>query len=113
MDVCLLPNSARRGVGVKSKGEGTRPLLPQHARHCPVLEAGSAMGFMVYAPLDPRESFYVEYAGDGQYKFVYYVQSPEGKPTPVFMLTLSLPIGGIGMMKEEVQFMGTPVVTRD
>jgi hypothetical protein len=113
MEVRTFPNSRRPGVGLKPKREGTRPLLPQHARHCPVLEAGSAMGFMVYAPLDARESFYVEYAGDGVYKFVYYMQSPTNKPTPVFLVTLSLPLGGIGMVKEDVQFMGTPVVTRE
>ena len=43
MDVRLIPNSRRPGAGLKPKREGTRPLLPQHARHCPVLEAGSAL----------------------------------------------------------------------
>jgi hypothetical protein len=71
------------------------------------------MGFMVYAALDPRESFYVEYAGDGQYKFAYYLQSPTGKPTPVFLATMTMSLGGIGMLKEDVQFVGTPVLTRD
>src|SRR5436305_2100311 len=113
MNVRLIPNSRRPGAGMKPKREGTRPLLPQHARHCPVLEAGSAMGFMVYAALDPRESFYVEYAGDGQYKFAYYLQSPTGKPTPVFLATMTMSLGGIGMLKEDVQFVGTPVLTRD
>jgi hypothetical protein len=113
MEVRTFPNTRRPGIGLKPKREATRPLLPQHARHCPVLEAGSAMGFMVYAALDPRESFYVEYAGDGVYKFAYYLQSPNGKPTPVFLVTMTMSLGGIGMLKEDVQFMGTPVLTRD
>jgi hypothetical protein len=113
MEVLTFPNLRRPGMGLKPKREGTRPLLPQHARHCPVLEAGSAMGFMVFAPLDPRESMYVEYVGDGQYTFVYYLQAPDGKSTPVFRTTLTMSVGGIGMLKEDVQFMGTPVLTKE
>ena len=36
-------------------------------KNCPVLEAGSALGFMVYAPLEPKESLYIEYEGEGRY----------------------------------------------
>src|SRR3977135_729608 len=113
MDVCLLPNSRRPGVGLKPKREGTRPLLPQHARHCPVLEAGSALGFMVYAPLEPKESLYLEYEGDGRYKFVYYLQTQDGQRTPIFQVTMSLSVGGVGMVKEEVTFVGAPMLSRD
>src|SRR6195256_506453 len=113
MDVCLLPNSRRPGVGLKPKREGTRPLLPQHARHCPVLEAGSAMGFMVFAPLEPKESLYLEYEGEGRYKFVYYLKTQDGKPTPIFQITMSLSMGGVGMVKEEVTFVGPPLLSRE
>src|SRR3954466_14773415 len=113
MDVCLLPNSRRPGTGMKPKREGTRPLLPQHARHCPVLEAGSAMGFMVYAPLEPKESLYLEYEGEGRYKFVYYLKTQDGKPTPIFQITMSLSMGGVGMVKEEVTFVGAPLLSRE
>lgn len=88
-------------------------MLPQHSRHCPVLEAGSAAGFMVYAPLEPQESFHVSYEGDGAYKFVYYVQMKDGKTTPIFAVTLTLPLGGIGVLKEEVQVLSPAAVTRD
>jgi len=98
---------------MKPKREGTRPLLPQHARHCPVLEAGSAMGFMVYAPLEPKESLYLEYEGEGRYKFVYYLKTQDGKPTPIFQITMSLSMGGIGMVKEEVTFIGAPLLSRE
>jgi hypothetical protein len=88
-------------------------MLPQHARHCPVLEAGSAAGFMVYAPLEPKESIHVSYEGDGVYKFSYYVQLQDGKTTPIFSVTLALPLGGVGMMKEDVQILSAASVTRE
>src|ERR1044071_2014735 len=102
MEVRLFPNSTRPGVGMRPRREGTRPLLPQHARHCPVLEAGSSLGFMVYPPLEPKEALYIEYEGEGRYKSVYYLQTQSGKPAPIFQVTMALPVGGIGMMREEV-----------
>ena len=113
MEVTLFPNSRRPGVGLKPRREPQRPLLPQHARHCPVLEAGSAAGHMVYAPLDPRESYYTEYEGDGRYKFVYYVRAPDGKPAPMFAVTMILSLGGVGMMKEDVQIMNAQGISRE
>lgn len=93
--------------------EASRPLLPQHARHCPVLEAGSSLGFMVYAPLEPKESLYIEHEGEGRYKFVYYLQTQDGKRTPIFQVTMSLSVGGVGMMREEVTFVGAPMLSRE
>jgi hypothetical protein len=113
VEVRLFPNSRRSGVGLAPRREASRPLLPQHARHCPVLEAGSALGFMVYAPLEPRESVYVEYEGDGKYRFVYYLQTQDGKRTPLFQITMSMSTSGVGMMKEEVTFVGAPMLSRD
>jgi hypothetical protein len=113
MEVRLYPNPRRPGIGLRPKREATRPLLPQHARHCPVLEAGSALGFMVYPSLDPRESASIEYEGDGRYRFAYYVQAPNGQPAPIFAVTMTLPVGSIGMMKEDVQFVGAPMLSRD
>src|SRR4051812_4306782 len=113
MEVLWYPNSRRPGVGLPPRREASRPLLPLHARHCPVLEAGSALGFMTYAPLEPHESVYVEYEGDGRYKFVYYLQAENGAPTPLFQVAMRLPIGGVGLMKEEVTFVGDPVLSRE
>lgn len=113
MEVRLFSNSRRPGVGMAPRREGSRPLLPQHARHCPVLEAGSALGFMVYASLEPKESLYVEFEGDGRYRFVYYLQTQDGKRSPIFQVTMSLSVGGIGMMKEEVTFVGAPMLSRE
>jgi hypothetical protein len=105
MEVRLFPNSIRPGVGWKPRSEGQRPLLPQHARHCPVLEAGSALGFLVYPALEPNESFHIEYQGEGRYQFIYCLSSPAGEWTPIFSVTIVLPIGSIGLMKQEVNFM--------
>jgi hypothetical protein len=105
MEVRLFPNFARPGVGMKPSRESSRPLLPQHSRHCPVLEAGSALGYLVYPALKQNESFHIEYQGDGRYRIVYFLSTKKGQLQPVFALTLTLPMGSIGMMKEEVQFM--------
>jgi hypothetical protein len=114
MEVRLFPNSVRPGVGVKPRRESQRPLLPQHARHCPVLEAGSALGFLVYPPLDQNESFHIEYQGDGRYQFIYCLSTPGGKWEAMFSVAVTLPVGGIGMIKEEVAFMsGKPPISRE
>jgi len=104
MEVHLFPNSARPGIGLKPRCESQRPLLPQHARHCPVLEAGSALGYLVYPALEPNESFHIEFLGEGRYQLVYFVSTPAGKWEPIFSVTFVLPIGGVGMTKEEVAF---------
>ena len=104
MEVRLFPNSARPGVGQKPRRESQRPLLPQHARQCPVLEAGSAAGFLVFPPLEPYESYYMGYEGDGRYQFIYYLTPPDGSPQAMFTITISMPIGSIGAMREDVEF---------
>lgn len=104
MEVRTFPNAIRPGIGMTPRQEGQRPLLPQHARHCPVLEAGSALGYLVYPALARNESFHVEYQGEGQYQLTYFISGPSGRWEPVFSLALTLPIGGIGMMKEQVTF---------
>ena len=113
MEVRTFPNTRRPGTGLPPKRESSRPLLPQHARHCPVLEAGSMLGFMVYAPLESKESLFVEFEGDGRYRFVYYLLTSDGKRTPIFQVTMALSVGGIGMMKEEVTFVGAPMLSRE
>jgi hypothetical protein len=104
MEVKLFPNPRRPGFGVRPKREGQRPLLPQHARHCPVLEAGSAAGFMVYPPLAEHELFQISFEGEGRYQFDYSVNATGRKWEPVFSITYQLAVGGIGARKEEVKF---------
>ncbi|HEV3057670.1 MAG TPA: hypothetical protein VGY48_05450 [Vicinamibacterales bacterium] len=114
MEVRLFPNSRRPGVGLKPRRESQRPLLPQHARHCPVLEAGSALGFLVYPPLEPHESFNIEFQGEGRYQFSYFLKTPQGKWQGLFALTIGLPVGSMGMIKEEVEFLvPDPPISRE
>jgi len=104
MEVRLFPNSARPGVGLKPRREAQRPLLPQHARQCPVLEAGNTAGFLVFPPLEPFESYYISYEGDGRYQFVYYLAPPKGDPQAMFTVDVVMPVGSIGVLREEVTF---------
>jgi len=104
MEVRTYPNSRRPGVGLKPRHESHRPFLPQHARHCPVLEAGSALGYLVYPPLEPNESYHLEFQGEGRYQFTYFMSAPSGRWDQIFTLTISMPVGSIGMLKEEASF---------
>ena len=114
MEVRLYSNSSRPGVGLKPKREAQRPHLPQHARHCPVLEAGSALGYLVYPALEPFESFHVEYSGEGRYQFTYYIRNLAKQWDPVFVVALTLPVGSNGQIKEEIRFMEKkPPITRE
>jgi hypothetical protein len=104
MDVTIYPNQARPGVGLRPKSESQRPLLPQHSRHCPVLEAGSSLGFLVYPPLEKHEAYFVEYNGEGIYDFKYFLANPQGKWEPLFAVRWQLPVGSIGKINTEVAF---------
>jgi hypothetical protein len=98
---------------MRPRRENKRPLLPQHARHCPVLEAGNALGFLVYPPLEPNESYYVDYQGDGRYRFVYYL-TISGKLEPIFGVEVISPVGGAGLFREEVTFLTpAPLISRE
>ena len=103
MKVQIYSNFSRPDVGLKPKRESQRPLLPQHARHCPVLEAGSALGFLAHPPLQSHEAFHVEYGGDGRYDFRYFMSTPAGGWGPVFSVTWTLPMGSIGVMSQDVR----------
>jgi hypothetical protein len=103
MEVRLFPNPLRPGIGQRPRREAQRPLLPQHARHCPVLEAGSTAGFLVHPPLAEKESFQIGYEGEGRYVFVYSVNTKGKKWERVFTVTYVLPVGGIGATKREIK----------
>ena len=111
MEVRLFPNFTRPGVGLKPRRESQRPLLPQHARHCPVLEAGSAVGYMCYPPLEPHESYHIEYLGDGKFRFIFYAKNAAGKMDALFAVNMQMPTGSSGMIREEVTFLTKPAVT--
>ena len=96
MDVILFPNPRRPGFGLRPKIEAQRPLLPQHARLCPVLEAGSALGALVYPSLAENEQIQIGYEGEGVYQFGYAVNPTGKKWEQVFTITYRLAVGGIG-----------------
>jgi hypothetical protein len=102
VEIRLFPNSRRPGIGARPHREAQRPHLPQHSRHCPVLEAGSALGYLVHPPLAEGESYTVEYQGEGRYRFAYSV-NPKGEGwKTVFTIVFQLPVGGTGARREEI-----------
>lgn len=105
MEVRLFPNTRRPGIGMRPRRESQRPLLPQHARHCPVLEAGSAAGFLVHPPLERHESFHVGFEGEGRYRFVYSVNPSGSRWEPIFSIAFQMPVGGVGGIREDVAMM--------
>jgi hypothetical protein len=114
MDVRLFPNRRRPGVGLKPRREPQRPLLPQHARNCPVLEAGSALGFLVYPPLEPHESFSIGYEGEGRYRSAYYLRPPAGDWEAIFSVAVTFPVGGVGKFRRDVSFRpGVPGMSQE
>lgn len=108
MDVRLFPNSRRPGIGVRPRREAQRPLLPQHARHCPVLEAGSGLGYLVHPPLGEGESYTVDYQGEGRYRFAYSVKTSPTEWKPLFTVNYQLGVGGTGSRREDVTLMIEP-----
>jgi hypothetical protein len=105
MEVRVFPNSRRPGIGSRPRRESQRPLLPQHSRHCPVLEAGSATGFLVHPPLNENESFQIGYEGEGRYRFAYSVNPGGARWETIFTVAIQLPVGSIGAAREEVTMM--------
>jgi hypothetical protein len=93
VEVTVLPNRFRPGIGPPPARVAQRPWLPQHARHCPVLEAGSALGYLVYPPLRLDEAYQILYA-DSKYHLTYFRERKPGQWEDVFRLTFSLAVGG-------------------
>jgi hypothetical protein len=92
-EIIVLPNRFRPGIGLPPARVSQRPWLPQHARHCPVLEAGSALGCLVYAPLRLDEALQILYA-HAKYQITYCRERKPGQWDDVFQLTFSLANGG-------------------
>jgi hypothetical protein len=93
VEVTILPNRFRPGIGLPPARVAQRPWLPQHARLCPVLEAGSALGYLVYPPLRLDEAFQVLYV-DTKYQVTYFRERKPGQWADLFRLTFSLAVGG-------------------
>jgi hypothetical protein len=69
---------------------------------------------LVYPPLEPHESFYAGYEGEGRYRFGYYVKPHGGKWEAIFSVAVVFPVGGVGKYRQEVTFMpGAPTTSRE
>src|SRR3954453_12679808 len=101
VDVTVLPNRFRPGVGLPPARVAQRPWLPQHSRLCPVLEAGSALGCLVYPPLRIDEAYQLVYA-DTKYHFTYFRERNPGQWEENFRVTFSLALGGGGTYSMEL-----------
>jgi hypothetical protein len=86
---------------MRPRREAQRPHLPQHARHCPVLEAGSTLGFLVHPPLGEHESYQVAFEGEGRYRLDYAVNATGARWERIFTVTFALPAGGFGAASED------------
>jgi hypothetical protein len=104
--VTTLSNQRRPGVGRQPTSAARRPWLPQHARLCPVLEAGSALGCLVYPPLEDNESYQVRYLPDNTFRFSFYVNDPNGAPDLVFA-TVTTPSAGGGLLADDLVYRDT------
>jgi hypothetical protein len=93
MEVTVLPNRFRPGVGLPPARVAQRPWLPQHARLCPVLEAGNALGYLVYPPLRMDEALQIRYA-NAKFEVTYFRERKPGQWEDVFEMTFGLAMGG-------------------
>lgn len=79
-------------------------MLPQHARMCGPLEAGSSLGYLVYPPLADHESFQIRRRSHGALEFAFFGGEPIA-PIHLFTLHYSLPAGGVGVWSEDVAYL--------
>lgn len=102
--ITALPNQRRPEAGRPPSCEARRPWLPQHARLCPVLEAGSALGFLVYAPLKDSESYQVRYLPGNTFRFSFFVNDTNGTPDLAFVIVTTPSAGGGGLMADDLVY---------
>lgn len=103
-EVTALPNQRRPRAGRMPVAEARRPWLPQHARLCPVLEAGSALGYLVYPPLEDTESYQVRYLPGNVFRFSFYVNDSQGGAKLVFAIATTPSAGGGGLLADDLVY---------
>ena len=102
MKATMIPNPFRPGVGLRPRSTASRPLLSQHARHCPVLEAGSALGYLIYPALLDTETFEVSRPSPTQYRITLY-EGPKGASAqPVFSALYAVVPGATSARAEDI-----------
>jgi len=104
MEITILPNQRRAGVGRPPARENRRAWLPQQARFCPVLEDGSRLGFLVYPPLEDPEVLQVRRIREETMRFSFAVTNSDGTTRPRWVIDMSASAGGGGLDAHELRF---------
>ena len=105
LEVTVIPGQFRPGVGRPPRREGRRPMLPQHARMCGPLEAGSSLGYLVYPALHDHESFQIRRTSPGELIFSFFGGDAARPAAHFFTLRYSIPANGIGVWSEDLAFL--------
>lgn len=110
MDVIILPNQRRPGVGRPPAAENRRAALPQQARFCPVVEDASRSGYLVYPPLMPEETLQVRYLEPGKMRVaVHRTPSGTSAPQPVWVIDITFSGGTGGVDAHDVVYLDESV----
>lgn len=104
LEITILPNQRRPECGHRPVSEARRPWLPQHSRLCPVLEAGSSLGYLVFPPLADGESYQVRYLTGNTYRFSFFVADEQGQPGLVFAMQSTPSAGGAGLLADDLLY---------
>jgi hypothetical protein len=104
MQIRILPNQRRPGVGRRPVPENRRAWLPQQARFCPVLEDASRLGFLVYPPLEDREVFQVRRLREETLRFTFAISAEDGTTRPQWVLDVTSSAGGGGLDAHDLRF---------
>jgi hypothetical protein len=104
MDVTLIPNQRRPGVGRRPVAENRRAWLPQQARFCPVVEDASRAGFLVFPALHDHEVFQARRLRADQLRFTFAVTDQDGDTRPLWSMDLTMAAGSGGLDTYDVRF---------
>lgn len=105
MEVLILPNQRRPGIGRVPARENRRTWLPQQARFCPVLEDGSRLGYLVYPPMEPHEAYQIRLMEHGLLRFTFFAD-PGGSAglQTIFVMDIKPSAGDGGVDAHDVRF---------
>ena len=103
MEVTLVPNQRRPGVGRRPAAENRRAWLPQQTRFCPVVEDGSRAGYLVYPPLHDYEVFQARRLREDHLRFTLAVTA-DNATRPLWTLDLTTAAGSGGLDAYDVRF---------
>ncbi len=104
MDVTLISNQRRPGVGRRPVAENRRAWLPQQARFCPVVEDASRAGFLVYPPLHDDEVLQARRLREDQLRFTFAVTGDDNTSRPLWTMDLTMAAGTGGLDSYDLRF---------